>query len=550
MKHKVMKVHPDDNVLVALSDLSVDEQVEYDGEMYTLINRVPAKHKFVLQDMHPGSEIIMYGVLAGKAETEIPKGGRITTSNVKHAASFFEAGERRTDWQKPDVSKFVNKAFNGYHRADGKVGTANYWLVIPLVFCENRNLEVMREALVNELGYGRNQSKKLEVSKLIDLYKEGKNIEEILSADVSTNSEEEKKHRVFANVDGVKFLSHEGGCGGTRDDAQALCGLLAGYITHPNVAGATVLSLGCQHAQVGMLQQELKKRDANFSKPLFILEQQQIGNTNELVTKAIKQTFAGLVQANEMTRQPAPLSKLCIGLECGGSDGFSGISANPAIGYTSDLLVALGGTVILSEFPELCGVEQDLSDRCVDQETAIRFGVLMKTYNERAKAVGSGFDMNPSPGNIKDGLITDAIKSAGAAKKGGTSPVTDVLDYPNMVTKSGLNLLCTPGNDVESTTAEVGSGANIVLFTTGLGTPTGNPIAPVVKISTNTTLYNKMNDIIDINTGTIIEGEETVQQAGERILEYVIKVASGEIEVSAVKHKQNDFIPWKRGVSL
>lgn len=550
MKHKVMKVHPDDNVLVALSDLSVDEQVEYDGEMYTLINRVPAKHKFVLQDMHPGSEIIMYGVLVGKAETEIPKGGRITTSNVKHAASFFEAGERRTDWQKPDVSKFANKTFNGYHRADGKVGTANYWLVIPLVFCENRNLEVMREALVNELGYGRNQSKKLEVSKLIDLYKEGKNIDEILSADVSTNSEEEKKHRVFANVDGVKFLSHEGGCGGTRDDAQALCGLLAGYITHPNVAGATVLSLGCQHAQVGMLQQELKKRDANFSKPLFILEQQQIGNTNELITKAIKQTFAGLVQANEMTRQPAPLSKLCIGLECGGSDGFSGISANPAIGYTSDLLVALGGTVILSEFPELCGVEQNLSDRCVDKETAIRFGVLMKTYNERAKAVGSGFDMNPSPGNIKDGLITDAIKSAGAAKKGGTSPVTDVLDYPNMVTKSGLNLLCTPGNDVESTTAEVGSGANIVLFTTGLGTPTGNPIAPVVKISTNTTLYNKMNDIIDINTGTIIEGEETVQQAGERILEYVIKVASGEIEVSAVKHKQNDFIPWKRGVSL
>lgn len=550
MKHKVMKVHPDDNVLVALSDLSVDEQVEYDGEMYTLINRVPAKHKFVLQDMHRGSEIIMYGVLVGKAETEIPKGGRITTSNVKHAASFFEAGERRTDWQKPDVSKFANKTFNGYHRADGKVGTANYWLVIPLVFCENRNLEVMREALVNELGYGRNQSKKLEVSKLIDLYKEGKNIDEILSADVSTNSEEEKKHRVFANVDGVKFLSHDGGCGGTRDDAQALCGLLAGYITHPNVAGATVLSLGCQHAQVGMLQQELKKRDANFSKPLFILEQQQIGNTNELITKAIKQTFAGLVQANEMTRQPAPLSKLCIGLECGGSDGFSGISANPAIGYTSDLLVALGGTVILSEFPELCGVEQNLSDRCVDKETAIRFGVLMKTYNERAKAVGSGFDMNPSPGNIKDGLITDAIKSAGAAKKGGTSPVTDVLDYPNMVTKSGLNLLCTPGNDVESTTAEVGSGANIVLFTTGLGTPTGNPIAPVVKISTNTTLYNKMNDIIDINTGTIIEGEETVQQAGERILEYVIKVASGEIEVSAVKHKQNDFIPWKRGVSL
>jgi altronate hydrolase len=550
MNHKVTKVHPDDNVLVALSDLSVNEKVDYNGHVYTLIDRVPAKHKFVMKDMQPGDELFMYGVLVGKVQTHIPKGSRITTSNVKHAASDFEVGERKLEWTKPDVSKFINKTFNGFHRADGKVGTANYWLVIPLVFCENRNIEVLREALVNELGYGRNQNKKVEVSKLVDLYKEGKNVDEILRADTSVESEEIKKQRVFPNVDGIKFLLHEGGCGGTRDDALALCGLLAGYITHSNVAGATVLSLGCQNAQVGILLDEIKKRDKNFSKPLYILEQQQIGRGNDLISKAIKQTFAGLIVANKIERKPAPLSKLCIGLECGGSDGFSGISANPAIGYTSDLLVALGGSVILSEFPELCGVEQNLSDRCVDNETAIRFGVLMKTYNDRAKAVGSGFDMNPSPGNIKDGLITDAIKSAGAAKKGGTSPVTDVLDYPNMVTKPGLNLLCTPGNDVESTTAEVGSGANIVLFTTGLGTPTGNPIAPVVKLSTNTALYKKMPDIIDINTGTIIEGEETIEQAGERILEYVIKVASGEIEVAAVRHKQNDFIPWKRGVSL
>ncbi|RYE04421.1 MAG: altronate dehydratase, partial [Sphingobacteriaceae bacterium] len=250
------------------------------------------------------------------------------------------------------------------------------------------------------------------------------------------------------------------------------------------------------------------------------------------------------------SRQPSPISKICIGLECGGSDGFSGISANPAIGYTSDLLIAAGGSVILAEFPELCGVEQNLSDRCVDTEDAERFSHLMRTYNDRAKAVGSGFDMNPSPGNIKDGLITDAIKSAGAAKKGGTSPVVEVLDYPEKVTKPGLNLLCTPGNDVESTTAEVASGANVVLFTTGLGTPTGNPVAPVIKIASNTKLYHKMRDIIDLNTGTIIEGEETIEQAGERILDYVIRVASGEIEVSAVRHGQDDFIPWKRGVSL
>jgi altronate hydrolase len=550
MNHRVTKVHPNDNVLVALTNLQKGEKVAYNGSEFSLAEAIPAKHKFVTSELQPGDPITMYGVLVGKAQSRIPKGGLISTANVKHAANGFEVGERKLSWHQPDISKFKDKRFLGFHRTDGKVGTANYWLVIPMVFCENRNLEVLREALVNELGYGRNITRKLEVSKLIDLYKTGKGIDDILHANVSIEQQEAKKQRLFANVDGIKFLTHTGGCGGTRQDAQALCGLLAGYITHSNVAGATVLSLGCQNAQVQMLQEEIQKRDASFSKPLYILEQQKIGAESELISQAIKQTFAGLVQANTLQRQPAPLSKLCIGLECGGSDGFSGISANPAIGYTSDLLVALGGSVILSEFPELCGVEQNLSDRCIEPAIAQRFGHLMKTYSERATAAGSGFDMNPSPGNIKDGLITDAIKSAGAAKKGGTSPVTDVLDYPEPVRKQGLNLLCTPGNDVESTTAEVASGANIVLFTTGLGTPTGNPIAPVVKLSSNTILYNKMHDIIDINTGTIIEGEETIEQAGERILEYVIKVASGEVEVSAVRHGQDDFIPWKRGVSL
>ena len=550
MNHKVTMVHPGDNVIVALTSLKEGDEVTYNGEDYTIIGNVAAKHKFVINDMQPGDKIYMYGVLVGKAQNFIPRGSVISTSNVKHAANAFAVGERNLNWSKPDISKFENRTFMGFHRADGKVGTANYWLVIPMVFCENRNLDVLKEALVNELGYGRNQNKKVEVSKLIDFYKNGSGVDEILNADISVEVEEIKKQRLFSNVDGIKFLNHDGGCGGTRQDAQALCGLLAGYVTHANVAGATILSLGCQNAQVAILQEEIKRRDADFSKPLYVLEQQKIGSESDLISQAIRQTFAGLMHANSIERKPAPLSKICIGLECGGSDGFSGISANPAIGYTSDMLVALGGSVILSEFPELCGVEQNLSDRCIATETAKRFGELMVTYNDRAKATGSGFDMNPSPGNIKDGLITDAIKSAGAAKKGGTSPVTDVLDYPEMVTKAGLNLLCTPGNDVESTTAEVGSGANVVLFTTGLGTPTGNPIAPVVKISSNTVLYNKMNDIIDINTGTIIEGNETIEQAGERILEYVIKVASGEVEVSAAKHLQNDFIPWKRGVSL
>lgn len=549
MKRNVLKVHPGDNVIVALTDLKAGDEITFEGKVFVLRSDVAAKHKFAERRFEAGDEIIMYGVLVGKAQTVIEEGEWINVFNVKHASADFTVGERTTSWQKPETSRFDGKTFMGYHRADGSVGTANYWIVLPMVFCENRNLDVMKGALVESLGYSGNERYHRQAEQLISLYKSGKSVEEILTTDVNPTADPDKNTRLFPNIDGVKFLSHDLGCGGTRQDAQALCGLLAGYITHPNVAGATVLSLGCQHAQYSMLQDEIEKR-GGAKKPVYLFEQQEMGTEEALLGEAIKQTFAGLIEANKITRQPAPLSKLVIGLECGASDGFSGISANPAIGYTSDLLVALGGSVILAEFPELCGVEQEMSNRCVTEELATKFNQLMTIYNQRAEEAGSGFYMNPSPGNIKDGLITDAIKSAGAAKKAGTSPVTDVLDYPEKVTKPGLNLLCTPGNDVESTTAEVGSGANIVLFTTGLGTPTGNPVVPVIKLATNTRLFRKMPDIIDINTGTIIEGEETIEEAGERILNYVIGVASGEIEALSVKNGQEDFIPWKRGVSL
>ena len=456
--------------MVALENLNAGTVLQLDSGAVILRDDIPAKQKFFLQDMSAGDEVIMYGVLVGKTIGNIQCGGLMTTENVKHAAGNYTVKDsRKISWNLPDITQWHNRHFMGYHRADGRVGTANYWLVVPLVFCENRNLSVLEEALINNLGYGRPDTYRKQAEQLIALYKAGKTANEILSADLQRGKNDSVTERLFPNVDGIKFLQHDGGCGGTRQDAEALCALLAGYITHPNVAGATVLSLGCQHAQAAILETAIHRMSPAFNKPLFILEQQKVGMETDLMALAIRQTFAGLITANECRRSPAPLSKLCVGLECGGSDGFSGISANPAIGFTSDLVVALGGSVILSEFPELCGVEQELSDRCVTTETAKRFTHLMTVYNERAKAVGSGFDMNPSPGNIKDGLITDAIKSAGAAKKGGTSPVTDVLDYTEQVSKPGLTLLCTPGNDVESTTAEVGSGANIVLFTTGLG---------------------------------------------------------------------------------
>ena len=547
---KYLQIHPADNIMVALQDLTKGSTIKVNGHSFLLHDHVAAKHKFSVQALETGDNIFMYGVLVAKANHFIPQGSALTIKNIRHASDDYTLGSRKPAWQAPDVSKWKDRTFMGFHRPDGSVGTANYWIVIPLVFCENRNVEVLKEALVDKLGYNRVKAFDGDVDTLIDMYRSGRSAEELLNAELPEAANGNGNEKVFPNIDGIKFLNHEMGCGGTRMDSDSLCGLLAGYITHPNVAGATVLSLGCQHAQASILKSEIKKRDPHFSKPLEILEQQKEGTEKQLIRKAITRTFAGLAKANQLKREPAPLSKLCIGLECGGSDGFSGISANPAVGYVSDLLVALGASVILSEFPELCGVEQELSDRCVDEETATRFMDLMRNYNNKALAEGSGFYANPSPGNIRDGLITDAIKSAGAAKKGGTSPVAAVLDYPEKVSKPGLNLLCTPGNDVESTTAEVASGANIVLFTTGLGTPTGNPISPVIKLSTNTKTFNKMPDIIDINCGTIIEGTETIKQAGERILEYVIDVASGLVKPKAVQLGQDDFIPWRRGVSL
>lgn len=546
-----LQIHPKDNVLVALRDLSKGLSVDFEGRSFELKQDVPAKHKFSIHALAKDAEVYMYGVLVGKVNHDLGAGELITVENLRHASEDFQLGNRKLDWHKPDVSKFLNRTFLGYHRSNGTVGTANHWLVIPLVFCENRNVLTLKAALEEKLGYTLDSKDYSdEVDELISKYSAGASVEELLQVDLSSARANKSKNRLFPNIDGVKFLNHDMGCGGTRMDSDALCGLLAGYITHPNVAGATVLSLGCQHAQASILKAEILKRDPNFDKPLFVFEQQLEGTEKGLMQKAIKATFTGMVTANREERREAGLDKLCVGLECGGSDGFSGISANPALGYLSDILVALGGSVILSEFPELCGVEQELSDRCIDEPTAEKFMHLMKTYNAKAEADGSGFYMNPSPGNIRDGLITDAIKSAGAAKKGGTSPVAAVVDYPELANGPGLNLLCTPGNDVESTTAEVAAGANVVLFTTGLGTPTGNPIVPVIKLSTNTKTFEKMPDIIDINCGPIIDGEETIEEAAHRILDYVIAVASGEQIAKAVQLGQDDFIPWRRGVSL
>lgn len=548
---KALQLDHRDNVLVALSDLKKGEVIEHKDLSYQLVSDVPAKHKFVMADLGADSKIFQFGVLVGKTTQPVKKGELLHTHNLTHAAEHFSADQIRDpgfQWDDlPDASAFQNLTFDGFHREDGQVGTSNHWLVIPMVFCENRNLKILEESFVNALGYGKASPYKSFTRKLISTHLRGGDIEAVEfseSGDAPTD-------RVFPNIDGIKFLRHAAGCGSDRGDSDALCALLAGYATHPNVAGVTVLSLGCQHAQISLLENSIIERCPQFNRPLLKFEQQQYHSEKKLLEDAIRATFKGLVDADKTSvRKPAPLSKLTIGLECGGSDGFSGLSANPAIGYVSDLIAVLGGKSILSEFPELCGVEGEMIKRCQSKPLAERFISIMRAYNARANEVGSDFSTNPSPGNIKDGLITDAIKSAGAARKGGTSPIVDVLDYTEPCTKPGLTLLCTPGNDVESTTAMAGSWCNMILFSTGLGTPTGNPVCPVIKVASNTTIATKHRDLIDYDAGVIISGTETIPEAGENLLRLIIETASGRYTPKAVRLGQDDFIPWKRGVSL
>ncbi len=536
-----------DNVVVALATLEPGTLVRYGNgtspASCSAAETIPAKQKMALADLRPGDLIFMYGMVVGEAVKPIARGGLLTTNNIRHRTGGYSAVRHPAAVAPPDASAWAGGSFLGYRRADGQVGTRNYWIVVPLVFCENRNVEQMREALEEELGYGRANNRYRQHVR--DLVHARSNLSGPSDENAQLHSE-----RIFPNLDGIRFLTHQLGCGGTRQDAQALCGLLAGYIHHPNVAGATVLSLGCQNAQASLLMEELRARDPELRKPVLIFEQQKSGHEAALMKQALDQTFAALAEANRVRREPALLAALTVGLQCGGSDGFSGISANPAVGYVSDLVVGVGGKTMLSEFPELHGVEQELINRCATDELAARFSNLMQTYAARARAVQSDFAFNPSPGNIRDGLITDAIKSAGAARKGGVSRVSDVIDYPEYVAKPGLTLQCTPGNDVESVTAQVGAGCNIVLFTTGLGTPTGNPIAPVLKISTNSKLAERMGDIIDFDAGGIVTGETTVAECAEKLLERSIDVASGNRLTKAEERGQIDFIPWKRGVSL
>src|SRR6266536_5997726 len=271
---RILQLDPRDNVLIALTDLKQGDQIEFTGKTYSLVSSVPAKHKFATTDLPVGADVIMYGVLVGKTYEPVKKGEALTLGNLRHVSAEYHEKSGEYDWTPPDVSRWQQAKFLGYRRSDGQVGTRNYWLVVPLVFCENRNIVNLKQAFEEELGFARPQLYRQQVAEMARLYRQGKT-DESKSHRATENGALTSASKLFQDIDGIKFLLHEGGCGGTREDSTNLCGLIAGYIHHPNVAGATVLSLGCQHAQVGILLEQIKHRNPKLDKPVFIFEQQK-----------------------------------------------------------------------------------------------------------------------------------------------------------------------------------------------------------------------------------------------------------------------------------
>ncbi|MBT3568417.1 MAG: altronate dehydratase, partial [Opitutae bacterium] len=289
-----MKVAREDNLVVALRDLNSGEIVEVEGESYKLTKQVSAKHKFADKDFEKGDLATMYGVVVGETTQAVPRGGPLTTENLAHRSAGYGEQTEEMSWNAPDVSRWKDATFNGFHRSDGSVGTSNNWLVIPMVFCENGNVELLREAMLRALGYEQRSHYQKFAQELAESCRTGGDL-----GSVSLPEEgDHKSSPIFPNVDGVKFLVHGLGCGETRGISNELCGLLAGYANHPNVAGITILSLGCQHAQVSILEEEINKRNPSFDKPLLVYEQQKHASEREMLEQAIRETFEGLRKAN------------------------------------------------------------------------------------------------------------------------------------------------------------------------------------------------------------------------------------------------------------
>lgn len=542
LQEVALVVAPQDNLAVALKPIEAGTVLSFDHQLLMIKERVFPKHKFLLKPVQQGKPLLMYGEVVGISTRNLEPG------EVLHKQDLLAEGVQRREpllasRRVPLNSPHPMPYFQGIDRGPAGVGTRNHLLLCYTVPCARIVTEKI--AMACRLAYG---------YEVISRY--------LRRAQYLANIKGEKSNpedpqpplqdsRPFPGVDSIVVLHHEGGCGmPDYGDVDTLMRWITHYIRNPNVGGALVLGLGCEKTTLNRLEKEyLDPIREHLQKPIRLLNHQTIGAESAIVEAGIDGVYEILTQINRVERKPFPLSALVLGTKCGGSDGFSGLSANPTLGVVSDWVVSSGGAVLLPEVPEMFGAEQILAERAISEEVGRQVLALVDRYQEYAGRIGVSLNENPSLGNIEDGLLSIQMKSLGAIRKAGNAPVAGVLEYAQWVPGPGLYLLDTPGYDVISTSALPASGATIGVFTTGLGTPFGNPIMPVIKVSTNSTLARRMPDVIDFDAGTIIEGKETIEEAGKRLFQLVLEVASGKLTKNELsEHRESAF--WQRQVNL
>ncbi|HEY0049553.1 MAG TPA: altronate dehydratase family protein [Pyrinomonadaceae bacterium] len=506
-------VNPDDNVAVVKNETSEGLAVFLpDQETVTLSQAVPPGHRFATRDIPAGSFVYQYGQPIGTS-LGIAVGEWITHANMSNEVPIVRDLPENLHTPAPDYfSKDEIETFMGFRRPDGRVGTRNFILIVPTSMCASH--EALQISMMSEFLH----------------YKREK----------------------YPNVDGVVAIPHNKGCGcQDGSNLDIMLRTLANYADHPNVGGVILMDLGCEKTNLAKVEKYLLKRELSFDKPVAKIGIQEIGGTQAAIEKGLKIVQEMLPQVNENVREQFPVSELVLGVKCGSSDGFSGISANPSLGRAADFLVRSGGTVLITEVPEFCGAEHILANRAKDAETGRAIYRMIDWYKDYASKFGGVLNNNPSPGNIAGGLLNITIKSLGAMAKAGTTRVEGVVEYAEAPKTRGLNLMQGPGYDQESTPALVAGGATIVVFTTGNGTTIGNAIAPVIKLSSNNRIFEHMSRDIDISAGNVIEGTETIDEVGERLFEHIRRVASGEIPARAEESKHREFQFWaEQTVSL
>lgn len=493
---KVIKIHPNDNVVVSVEPIAAGETLSLDdGTQITVHATIPAGHKIAVKTIAQGEDVIKYGFPIGYAKAEIGIGEHVHSHNVKSKLGNLLEYTYEPDFK--EVTPSESQTFMGYRRKDGKVGIRNEVWIIPTVGCVN---SIVREIEAQSQGFQ------------------------------------------TAHIDGIYAYNHPYGCSQLGEDWEMTLRYLCGLIRHPNAGAVLVVGLGCENGNIGELKKFLGEYDSERVKFLNCQEE-----TDE-IEKGVSYVQELCAFADQFEREECPASELVIGLKCGGSDGFSGITANPLLGRISDKLISQGGSSILTEVPEMFGAETLLMNRCRTEELFGKTVHLINDFKKYFMRYGEKVDENPSPGNKEGGITTLEDKSLGCVQKGGISPVEDVLKYAEPVKVRGLSLLNAPGNDLVASNALVASGAHMVLFTTGRGTPFGCPV-PTVKVSSNTALYRKKNAWIDFNAGALLDGS-SMQELTEEFYAYLLKLASGGICAKSEKLDKHELAIFKDGVTL